>query len=132
MFESIKPIDPVSQRRRRRLIAALAFLVMVAGYLSYEFWNYREERQVSRFFQALQRQDFQQAYRLWQPTSAYTFQDFQQDWGPSGHELSRPVSRFHITGSTARGSGVIVRVRVNDEEKSLWVEKRDQSLSFPP
>ena len=132
MFENIKPIDPVSQRRRRRLIAVLAFTVMIASYLSYEFWNYREERQVRRFFGALQRQDFQGAYQIWQPTPAYSFQDFQQDWGLNGHELGGPVTQFHVTGSTSRGSGVIVRVLVNDEEKSLWVERKDKSLGFPP
>jgi len=132
VFENIKPIDPVAQRRRRQLITAVAFTVMIAGYLSYEFWNYREEQQVRRFFEALQRQDFQGAYQIWQPTSAYSFQDFQQDWGPNGHELGKPVTQFHVTGSTSRGSGVIVRVLVNDEEKSLWVERKDTSLSFPP
>ena len=131
MFENITPIDPVAQRRRRRLVAGLAFAVMLAGYLFYEFKNYPEERQVSRFFEALQRQDFQEAYRLWQPTSAYTFKDFSQDWGRDG--LQGSVHQFHITGSTARGSGVIVRVLLNDKENiSLWVEKKDKSLSFPP
>ena len=131
MFENIKPIDLVAQRRRRWLIAVLAFALMLAGYLFYEFKNYPQERQVSRFFEALERQDFQEAYRLWQPTSAYTFKDFSQDWGRDG--LEGPIHRFHITGSTARGSGVIVRVLLNDKENiSLWVEKKDRSLSFPP
>jgi hypothetical protein len=131
VFDNIKPIDPVAQRRRRLLIAVLAFLVMLSGYLYYELKNYPEERKASRFFEALQRQDFQGAYRLWQPASSYTFKDFSEDWGRDG--IQGPVQRFHITGSTERGSGVIVRVLVNGKENvSLWVEKKDKSLSFPP
>jgi hypothetical protein len=43
------------------------------------------------------------------------------------------VKQFHITGSTERGSGVVVRVMVNDKENlALWVEKKDRSLGFPP
>lgn len=131
MFENIKPIDPKAERRRRRLIAAFVFLVLLSGYLYYTFKNYPEERQAERFFTALEQHDYQEAYRIWQPTSSYTFKDFLQDWGDDG--LQGPVKRFHITGSTARGTGVVVRVRINDNQNfSLWVEKRDKSLSFPP
>lgn len=131
MFENIKPIDPVAERRRRLLIAGLAFSVMLAGYLYYEFKNYPEEHKVNRFFHALQTQDFQEAYRLWQPAPSYSFKDFSEDWGRDG--IQGVVTRFHITGSTERGSGVIVRVLVNDrQEEDLWVEKKDKSLGFPP
>jgi len=131
VFDNIKPIDLKAQRRRRRAIAIAAFCVMLAGYLYFEFRNYPEEAQVKRFFQALQHQEYENAYKLWQPAPSYTFKDFSQDWGPNG--LQWPVKQFHITGSTARGSGVIVRVMVNDKENvSLWVERKDKSLSFPP
>ena len=131
MFEHIKPIDLRAERRRRRLIGLLAFVIMLAGYLWYEFKNYPEERRVSSFFQALQHQEYQQAYGIWQPNSSYTFKDFSQDWGPNG--LQQPVKQFHITGSTERGSGVVVRVQVNGHDNvTLWVEKKDKSLSFPP
>jgi len=131
VFENIKPIDPAKERRRRRQITAVAFALMLGGYLYYELKNYPEERKVQLFFEALKRQDFQQAYQLWQPASSYTFKDFSQDWGPNGE--AGPVQQFHITGSTGRGSGVVVRVRVNGQkEVLLWVEKKDKSLSFPP
>ena len=131
MFENIKPIDPKEERRRRWLIAGFVFLLLFSGYLYYSFRNYPEERQAKRFFEALEHQDYQQAYRIWQPTSSYTYKDFLQDWGSDG--LQGQVKQFHISGSTARGTGVVVRVRVNDNQNvSLWVEKRDKSLSFPP
>lgn len=131
MFEHIGPVDSKEGRRRRLLVSSLAFVVLMAGYLLYELKNYPEERQAQRFFEALQRQDFQEAYRIWQPSDVYTFKDFMEDWGPNG--LQGPVRRFWITGSTARGSGVVVRVRVNRRLGiRLWVEKKDKSLSFPP
>jgi hypothetical protein len=131
LFDNIKPIDLVAQRRRRRGIAIAALCVMLAGYGYYEFKNYPEEHKTSQFFQALQQKEYDKAYRLWQPTSSYSFKDFSQDWGPDG--LQGPVKEFHVTGSTARGSGVVVRVMVNNSENvSLWVETKDKSLGFPP
>lgn len=131
MFENIKPIDPVAQRRRRYAIIALVFCILFGGWLFYEFKNYPEERQVKHFFEALEQQQYQAAYEIWKPASSYTFKDFSQDWGPEG--LYGKVDSFHLTGSTARGSGVVVRVRVNGTEEILiWVEKKDKSLSFPP
>jgi len=131
LFDHIKPIDVAAQRRRRRYIAVAAFCAMLAGYLYYEFKNSPEELQVKHFFQALQHQEYQKAYEIWKPAASYKFKDFSQDWGPDG--LQSPVKEFHITGSTARGSGVIVRVRVNNsDDVSIWVEKKDKSLSFPP
>lgn len=131
MFVQIRPVEPKEERRRRLLVSSLTFVVLLAGYLFYELKNYPEERQALRFFQALQRQDFQEAYRLWQPSKFYSFQDFMEDWGPNG--LLGPVRRFHLTGSTARGSGVVVRIQVNRRRGIiLWVEEKDKSLSFPP
>ena len=131
MFEHIQPIDLRADRRKRRLIAGIALSLMLAGYLYSELKNFPEERQASRFFQALQQEDYQQAYRLWQPTTSYHFDDFLQDWGRNG--LQGPVHQFRVADSRALGSGVIVNVRINDTETiALWVEKSDKSFSFPP
>lgn len=125
LFDNIKPIDPVAQRRRRRTIAVAAFCLMLAGYGYFEFKNFPEEHKVSQFFQALQQKEYDKAYRLWQPASSYSFKDFSQDWGPDG--LQGPVKEFHITGSTARGTGVVVRVMVNNSENvSLGGDKRQK------
>ncbi|MBI4460379.1 MAG: hypothetical protein HY648_10025 [Acidobacteria bacterium] len=131
MFEQVGPVDVKEARRKRLLWSALAFALLLTAYLAYQFRNYAEERQARRFFQALQQQDFREAYRLWQPGDSYSFKDFMEDWGPDGFE--GPVRQFRITGSTARGTGVVVRVRVNRRRAiTLWVEKKDKSLSFPP
>ena len=131
MFDDIKPIDLKAERRRRLLITGIVFAVLLSAYLYYQFRNYPEERQARRFFGALQHQDYQEAYHIWQPTSSYKYKDFLEDWGD--HGLQGPVKTFHVTGSTRRGSGVIVRVQVNGNQNvSLWVERKDKSISFPP
>src|ERR1017187_7177909 len=79
---------------------------MLAGYLFYEFKNYPQERQVSRFFEALELQDFQGAYRIWQPTSAYTFKDFLQDWGRQGLQ-----AHLHLLGGNGQdAAGIVINV----------------------
>ena len=131
MFDYIKPIDLKAERRRRYLISAFVFILFLSGYLYWQFRNYAEERQARSFFAALQQRNFEEAYRIWQPTSSYKLKDFLEDWGDQG--LQGPVERFRIMGSTRRGSGVVVRIRVNDKQNvSLWVERRDMSLTFPP
>lgn len=131
MFDNIKPIDPKSERRRRYLISGLVFVLLLSGYGYYQFRNYAEERQARSFFEALQRKDFAEAYRIWQPGDSYKFKDFLEDWGDQG--LQGPVERFRIVRSRRRGTGVIVQVRVNgSQDVSLWVERRDKSLTFPP
>ncbi len=131
MFEYIKPIDLGAERRKRRLIFGIVLSLLLAGYLYYEWKNYPEERRASQFFKALQQENYQEAYRIWQPTSSYHFDDFLEDWGWNG--LQGPIHQYRIEDSRARGSGVVVRIRLNDAETTtLWVEKTDKRLSFPP
>ena len=131
MFDQFKPINPKAERLRKRLLFGIPLALALCGYLYYEFKNFAEERAVSRFLSAVMQQDFQQAYQLWQPSRYYTFENFQQDWGPEGEEGA--IREFDITNSHARGSGVLVDIRLNGQkEMSLWVEKSNKSLSFPP
>ncbi len=131
MFEDIvKPIDPVWERRKKRLLIALAVVVVVAPILYYEFRNWSEERAVKRFLTALQQEDYQRAYELWKPAPSYRYQDFLRDWGKES-EFGK-VASFEITRTRDRGSGVVITARINQRETRIWVEKRDKSLSFPP
>ena len=131
MFDHIKPINPKAERWKKRLLIAVPLAAILGGYLYYEFKNYPEERAVSRFLQTLEQKNYEEAYRLWQPSQYYKMKDFLQDWGPDGVEGA--INEFDITDSHAQGSGVIVNVRLNGQrEISLWVERGDKSLSFPP
>ena len=131
MFDQFKPINPKTERLKKRLLVGIPLALILASYLYYEFKNYPEERAVSRFLSALEQHDYQHAYQLWQPSKYYNFEKFEQDWGPNGVEGA--IRDFDITSSHARGSGVLVDVVLNGQKEiSLWVEKSDKSLSFPP
>lgn len=131
MFDHIKPIDPVFERRRRYAITILVFVLLLSGFAYWRFRNYGEERRAAEFFQALEDKNFDEAYRIWQPGPSYKFKDFMEDWGAEG--LQGPVEEFEIVRSRRRGTGVIVEVRVNRSENvRLWVERSNKRLTFPP
>ncbi|HVA16904.1 MAG TPA: hypothetical protein VMV59_04225 [Candidatus Dormibacteraeota bacterium] len=106
-----------------------------------------EEKTVETFFNALTAGNMQQAYQLWKAMPSYSFQDFEQDWGPSGYY--GPVKSFQIDSAFAPKKSTSVAVRVlispyepfpkNDpaqqnktKEIIIWVDRNTQSLSFPP
>jgi hypothetical protein len=134
---------------RRLAISGLALALLVSLTIGYMFRFYPEKRAVERFLDALVAGDTARAYELWRPSGSYTFQDFLEDWGPTGYY--GPVKSYQIeTAQNPRGggSGVIIVVELspyqpfpagNDTEKNrrtkevrIWVERRDKSLGFPP
>jgi hypothetical protein len=123
----------------KRLVLTAVVVVIAAGILFLIFKNYRQERQVNRFFGLLSRQDYQAAYGLWGCTAAnpcrdYQFTEFMKDWGPQS-EHADPKS-FHITKTRSCGSGVIVTVDsgkgANRQEDKLWVQRDDLTIGFSP
>ncbi len=93
LFEA-QPYDAASARKKRNLIIALAFVVIVIGLVWWQLRFWPEERIVDHFFDALQQQDYAQAYGVWMHDpdwkqhpdrySRYTYNDFIKDWGPGG------------------------------------------------
>ena len=49
----------------KTLVISLVALVVLGGIAFFVFHNYRQERQVKRFFELLQAHDYQGAYALW-------------------------------------------------------------------
>jgi hypothetical protein len=134
--------DPAKERRKRKRILAIVCAVLIVGGLGYLFRNWRYEYRVNQFFTLLQQGNYPQAYGLWtadpnwqqhpQRHQLYPFTEFYQDWGPGGDWGL--IHSHRIVGSAAKGSGVIVAVRLNDrvDPVRLWVEKKDQSLTWSP
>ena len=145
-------LDSTEEEPRSKLfrwaITGVVLALLVALAISYLVRFHTEKETVGRFLQALASGDTQQAYRLWKPQPSYTYNDFLQDWGPSG--FYGPVKSFRIvTAQQERGaSGVVVVAEVSPEphfpgdenseasrrtkEIKIWVERSDQSMSFPP
>jgi hypothetical protein len=152
LFEA-QPYDPRPARRRRDLILALIVLVIVIGVVWWLFRFWPEEHQVDRFFDALQQQNYEQAYGDWvhdpqwkqhpEKYSSYPYNDFIKDWGPSGewgiirsHHIDGAAVPKGYSGSPfAVASGVVVVVTVNDrvaDKAHIWVQKDDKTLGFSP
>ena len=134
--------DEARARRRRNIIIAGVFVVLILAWVVYHFRNYPERRAADKFFSALQSQNIEGAYALWlkdpdwkqhpQKYTQYSYADFSRDWGPAG---DWGIIRSHeINCSYSSGSGVIVQATVNKrtEHAYVWVDKGDKTLHFSP
>jgi hypothetical protein len=135
-------------RRRNIAIAVAVIVVIVLGIFAWLYRNWPEEHTVQKFMTALENKDYKAAYGYWvadkeweqhpQKYSQYPFADFYRDWGPGGDWGE--IKSFNVQGSTvpkdsySSGNGVVVAVTINHrkEPASIWVTKKDHTLSFSP
>lgn len=106
-------------------------VVLMAGVLYLGFRNYPEERAVTRFLTTLQQGNYQEAYRLWQPSPSYSYADFLHDWGEQGDYGK--IRGFEILGSRAKGAEtVIVTVKINGVQPALdiAVDRQTKGLAY--
>jgi hypothetical protein len=140
-----KQFDEAASRRRRNLIAAIVFAVLVLIWLGWEFRNYPEEHIADQFFSALQKQDYEKAYGIWmhdpewrqhtQNYKQYPYNEFYTDWGPGGEWGLIKSYKVYASGTPkGGGSGVVVEVEVNQraEHARVWVQKSDKTMTFSP
>lgn len=129
------------------VIAIILFVVFLPGYLWYPFVYYGETKTVNRFMNSVVTGDMQRAYQIWKPSASYSFKDFMEDWGPSGYygpvrsyKIGRPE---HLKNSTATDIAVDVspyrpypdgdEIKLNSSKTvHVWVNFKDQSITFPP
>lgn len=141
--------DPRPAQRRWRLIGLALVIVVVVCLL---WWNLRywpEEQVIKRFFSAIERKDFDAAYGIYngdpnwkqhpEKYNQYSLPQFMLDWGPSSEY--GPITSHRIDCATepkkkgfASPSGVIVVVTVNQrsDSTSLWVEKKNKTITTSP
>jgi len=138
---------PLPSKVPRNLLIA-AILILAVSLIFYILLRFHTEKATARLFLSqVAAGDYQSAYRTWKPASSYSFQDFMRDWGPNGEY--GPVKTYDLLSarSPSNASGVIVTVAVsavspfprdgdpngrNTKEVRLWVERRDQSISYAP
>ncbi|MBV9434603.1 MAG: hypothetical protein JOZ44_01045 [Acidobacteria bacterium] len=147
IFEA-KEYDPrIEKRRRLYLLAGLVVAALIA-FAVYHFWDWREERTVDHFLTAVEHNDFELAYSLWnadpnwkqhpQKYSGYNFATFEQDWGPVGTYGEIKSHHLRTALTPKNGSGVVVVNMVTfakhsgPEPLALWVEKSNQSITVLP
>jgi hypothetical protein len=140
-----QPFDAARARRRKIKIGVAIIVVIAIAVAAWMYRNLPEERVVSHFFAALQRQDYESAYAIYfndpnwrqhpQNYVKYTFADFYRDWG-SGGEWGL-IKSFRIYGSANTrgfGGGVIVEVIVNEraEHARMFVQRSDKTITVYP
>ncbi len=131
IFEDVARPEVIRRERvRNRIIIAVVVVAIVAVVAYFLFRNYPEERTAKHFMAALQQSNFQEAYRIWKPTSSYSFQSFMRDWGPSG-DFGK-VQSYKLVRSRSYGNGVIVTAEINGKESLLWVDRDTRAISFAP
>jgi hypothetical protein len=122
---------PKKPRKIGRYIL-LALVIIIVGGAAYALLrNLPEERAVSRFLNALEQGNYQEAYRLWQPSASYSYQDFVHDWGQQGDYGK--IRTFKILGSRSKGSQtVIVTLTVNNQQPALelLVDRQTKGLAY--
>lgn len=133
----------------RYVISAVALVLLIAGGVWYLLRYAPEKRTVGHFMDAVVAGNLQRAYQIWHPRPNFSYPDFVSFWGPDG--LYSPMKSYRIESAEVPpkgGSGVVVVVEVSgytpfpkpeetvkfaqNREIELWVERSDQSLSFPP
>jgi hypothetical protein len=125
--------DERREKMFKTVAIALVSLIVVGGALYWFFKNFRQERQVSRFFEDLSRQDYKAAYALWGCTDAkpcrdYPMPEFMRDWGAQTGKRDAKVAK-----TRSCGSGVIVTVEYpGHPEDKLWVERESLTIGFSP
>ena len=125
------PPKPPRKIGRYILVALAVIVIGGAGYIVLR--NFPEERALSRFLTTLEQGNYQEAYRLWQPSDTYSYTDFLHDWGATG-DFGK-IRSFKILGSRSKGENtVIVTVTINNEEppRELLVDRKTKGLAYSP
>jgi len=148
LFEA-GPEHPTS-RKLRYAVSAVALVLLLSWGIWFFFLRYSREKQtVKNFMDAVAANDMPKAYHIWNAHTDFTLQDFIRYWGPNGFYSPIKTYRLERAEQLPNGSsGVVVTVEISgyepfptpqetikfaqNREVSLWVEKSDQSLSFPP
>src|SRR5438874_3238720 len=86
--------DPAKAKRRNITIGVIVLAALILAVLGWMYRNWPAEHTVSRFFTALQNQNYEGAYGIYfndpawkqhkEKYSQYTYADFYRDWGPGG------------------------------------------------
>jgi hypothetical protein len=137
-----------NSKRLRYAVSGVALVLLVSFGIWFFFLRFISEKHtIEHFMDAVVAQDYQHAFQIWKSHGSYTFQDFTADWGLDGYY--GPIKSYRIESAALPpngGSGVVVVVEVSpfqpfpdisdphssrNREIRLWVERSDQSLSFP-
>jgi len=118
---------------RLKVPVSIALVLLVIGGLTYKFANFREERRVRLFMTAVEKGQYEDAYKNWDADGHYTMKDFLEDWGKEGY-YSKGIHEAHVLDSDGKGGAVVVYVAIDSFKQpvALLVSKETMKLSFSP
>jgi hypothetical protein len=135
-------------KRLRYAVTAVALVILVTFGVWFFFLRFLGERHtVQSFMNAVVTGNYQLAYQIWKPHGTYSFDEFMADWGTKGYWGPIGSYRIEAIAPPRDASGVIVVVEISpfqpfpadndpksgrNREVRIWVERSDNSLSFPP
>ena len=130
-------VSDAKRERKMWRVAGIVFGSALVCFAAYVFFHdFRERRQVSRFFDLLKEKQYEQAYLLWgcepaHPCRDYNMDRFMEDWGPKSSHSD--ISRAHVRRSRSCDGGVIQIVEfAPGDEVLLYVDRDKRFLSFSP
>ena len=129
------PIPKKSRALKDRLkvpVGIALVLIFLSG-IAYKFANYREERRIRQFVGAIEKEQYDAAYREWDADGRYTMNDFLQDWGKEGY-YTKGMHEARVIDSNGRGGAVVVYLAIDSLKSpvALRVDKDTMKISFSP
>lgn len=117
-------------------ILSILTIAIVGGSLSFYLWDFRQERQVKRFFELAKVQDHKASYALWgcsdqTPCRDYSFERFLEDWGPKSKYAG--FKEIKIARSRSCNQGVIITAIIDgNREERFMVDRQTLTIGFSP
>ena len=128
--------DAKRENIRKKIFYTVLGLLIVSVTMYFLFRNYREEKQLTIFYDLLREQKYQTAYEMWgctekTPCRDYSFARFQEDWGSKSKHAD--LKTMKVVEKRSCDSGIIQTVNFGgNEEVRLWVERSDRTIGFAP
>ena len=129
-------------RKRRRIIIASLIGVVIIAILVWTFWNWPAEHRVNQFFTALEHQQFEKAYGIWNNDpdwqqhpdkykTSYPYNKFLDDWSLNG-EYGKITSYKILYATSSLGNSTLMAVSVNGRKSLLTLGVSHGKIGFKP
>lgn len=128
-------------RKRRNIIIGLLIALAIVGVLVWQFWNVPAEHRVNRFFDALEQQQFEKAYGIWNNDSDwqqhadkyknYPYNKFLDDWGLNG-EYGKITSYKILYATSSLGNSTLMAISVNGRKSLTTLGVTHGAIGFTP
>ena len=133
-------------KKGRTLMIALLGVTGAMAITAFLTWNMPAERRVNQLFAAIEKQDFPQAFGIWNNDPAwqqhaqqyaaagYSYGRLVSDWGSNG-EYGTIRSHKILHATSRHGNSTLLAVEVNGRKAALVtlaVEKQEHAMNFSP